>query len=87
MQNDKAQDKKLTLNLVGDAVHSLPKYVDMVIVRATTGEFGILPGRMACVLTLAPGHLRVMCDGVEHTLDLRSGIASVCNDIVTIIAS
>ncbi|XP_022879867.1 ATP synthase subunit delta', mitochondrial-like [Olea europaea var. sylvestris] len=79
---------KLTVNL------ALPynslvsaKEVDMIIVPATTGQMGVLPGHVATIAELKPGVLSVH-DGNEVTkYFLSSGFAFVhANSVADIIA-
>ena len=59
--------------------------VDMIIVRAFTGDFGILPGRAPCALKLGSGELRVFNEGNEKKFMIDGGLASVEQDIVTVL--
>jgi len=86
-------DKKLELRVIAptaSADKSLASYkkgvnVDMVIMRCTTGDLGVLPGRTPCSMVLGKGDLRVFNDGNEKRMEIDGGIASVGNDVVTIL--
>jgi len=81
-------DKKIELKIIspGEPVDDrVPTMVDMVIMRCTTGDFGILPGRMPCSMVLGTGILRIMNDGAESRMEISGGVASVSQDVVTIL--
>ncbi|XP_010056469.2 ATP synthase subunit delta', mitochondrial [Eucalyptus grandis] len=79
---------KLTVNFVLPYASELSKKeVDMVIVPATTGELGVLPGHVATIAELKPGVMSVH-DGNEVTkYFVSSGFAFVhANSFADIIA-
>ncbi|XP_051143513.1 ATP synthase subunit delta', mitochondrial [Andrographis paniculata] len=79
---------KLTVNLVLPYESALSaKEVDMVIVPATTGQMGVLPGHVATIAELKPGVLSVH-DGNDVTkYFISSGFAFVhANSIADIVA-
>lgn len=61
--------------------------VDMVIMRCTTGEMGILPGHAPCSAVLDFGSLRILEDKTERRMAVYGGIAQVKNDVVTVLAN
>lgn len=61
------------------------KNADMVIVYCTTGELGILPGRVPLSAVLADGIIRYFCDGTEKKAAVMGGLVQVDSDIVTIL--
>ena len=79
--------KKLHLQIITPESIILDESVDMVIMRCTTGDMGILPGHRACSAVLDYGALRVLDGGVERRMAVFGGIAQVRNDEVTILAS
>ncbi|KAL2249005.1 UNVERIFIED_CONTAM: ATP synthase subunit delta, mitochondrial [Sesamum indicum] len=79
---------KLTVNLVlpYDSVLSA-KEVDMVIVPATTGQMGVLPGHVATIAELKPGILSVHEGNDVTKYFLSGGFAFVhANSVADIIA-
>ncbi|KAK4489357.1 hypothetical protein RD792_005164 [Penstemon davidsonii] len=79
---------KLTVNLVlpYDSVLS-GKEVDMVIVPATTGQMGVLPGHVATIAELKPGILSVHEGNEVNKYFLSGGFAFVhANSVADIIA-
>ncbi|MCL2215473.1 MAG: ATP synthase F1 subunit epsilon [Defluviitaleaceae bacterium] len=60
--------------------------VDMVILRCTTGEMGILPGRVPCSMVLDLGLLRVFDGDTESHMAVMGGVAHVSNNIVTVLS-
>ena len=59
--------------------------VDMVIMRATTGDMGILPGHIPYSAILDYGVLRLVNKGAERRLAVFGGVAEVRDDIVTLL--
>ncbi|KAK4480647.1 hypothetical protein RD792_013725 [Penstemon davidsonii] len=79
---------KLTVNLVlpYDSVLSA-KEVDMVIVPASTGQMGVLPGHVATIAELKPGILSVHEGNEVNKYFLSGGFAFVhSNSVADIIA-
>ncbi|MCL2455958.1 MAG: ATP synthase F1 subunit epsilon [Defluviitaleaceae bacterium] len=60
--------------------------VDMVIMRCTTGDLGILPGRVPVSMVLGTGILRVLDEENEKHIAIMGGIAHVSDDIVTVLS-
>lgn len=82
-------DKKLTLRLVAPGVKqdpNFPQLADMVILPCTTGQLGVLPGRLPCTMVLGTGHVRVIADGEEYQAAVQGGIATVGGDVVTVLS-
>ncbi|CAI5490886.1 unnamed protein product [Closterium sp. Naga37s-1] len=70
--------EKLTLNL--SLPHAVPfsaKEVDSVIIPATSGQMGVLPGHVASIAELKPGLLTVIEGTTETKLFVSSGFAFV----------
>ncbi|XP_075484528.1 ATP synthase subunit delta', mitochondrial-like [Primulina tabacum] len=79
---------KLTVNLVlpYDSILAA-KEVDMVIVPATTGQMGVLPGHVATIAELKPGILSVHEGNDVTKYFLSSGFAFVhANSVADIVA-
>ncbi|CAI9767586.1 unnamed protein product [Fraxinus pennsylvanica] len=79
---------KLTVNLVlpYDSLLSA-KEVDMVIVPATTGQMGVLPGHVATIAELKPGVLSVHEGNEVKKYFLSSGFAFIhANSVADIMA-
>ncbi|GAA0158356.1 ATP synthase [Lithospermum erythrorhizon] len=79
---------KLTINFVLPyASEQASKEVDMVIVPATTGQMGILPGHVATIAELKPGLMTVHEGNDIKKYFVSSGFAFVhANSIADIIA-
>ena len=56
-----------------------------LIVRATTGDMGILAGHINCVVSLGMGRATVMIDGKKRYGACIGGMVSVVNGAVTLI--
>lgn len=78
-------DKKLKLQIVTPNRILCDEMVDMVIMRASTGDMGILPNHEPVVATLNYGILRFKQDGKERRATIMSGFAQVETDKVTIL--
>ncbi|MCL2285837.1 MAG: F0F1 ATP synthase subunit epsilon [Firmicutes bacterium] len=83
-------DKKLELRIIAPGMNlekKPPAFADMVIVHCITGELGILPGRMPCSMVLGKGALRIHDGETEYRMKIDGGIASVSNDVVTVLSN
>jgi len=83
-------EKKLELNIISpdmDLENAPPKHADMVILFCTTGELGILPGRAPCNMLLGTGNLRIFENEVETRFKIDGGVASVKDNLVTVITN
>ncbi len=78
-------DKKIKLQIVTPSRVLCDEMVDMVIMRASTGDMGILPNHEPVVATLNYGILRYKQDGQEKKATIMSGFAEVEPDKVTIL--
>ena len=56
-----------------------------LIVRATTGDMGILAGHINCVASLGMGRATVLIDGKKRYAACIGGMVSVVNGIVTLV--
>jgi len=64
--------------------YKFQKLVDMVIMRCTTGDMGILPGRMPVSAELDTGVLRIF-DDTEQKMVVIGGVMHASNNVVTIL--
>ena len=78
---------KLHLQIITPEQVKLDENADMVIMRCTTGDMGILPGHMACSAILDYGVMRIMDGEAERRIAVFGGIAQVRNDHVFILAN
>jgi F-type H+-transporting ATPase subunit epsilon len=80
-------DKKLMLNLITPEKQLIKdKPVDMVILPASLGEMGILPGHVKTVVQLGMGSLRYKVDGKDEEFAALGGFAEVLHDEVNVFA-
>ena len=85
-------DKKVELRVIAPTMstnrnpYKFNEEVDMVILRCTTGDLGVLPGRLPCSMVLDTGILRIINDDKEKHMAIMGGVAHVNNDIVTILS-
>jgi len=81
-------NKKLELRVIAPTAaekNGFSKHVDMVVMYASTGYMGILPGRALVSVVLAPGLLRFFEGEAETQMPIGGGIAHVSGDVVTVL--
>ena len=84
-------DRKLNLRVISPQTstdrrpYKLQQDSDLVVLRCTTGDLGILVGRMPCTMVLGSGILRSINDGKEYVMAIIGGVAHVQDDIVTVL--
>lgn len=59
--------------------------VEEVVAPGEMGEFGVLPGHVPFITTLATGELRYKKGSVEKKLIVEGGLAEVRDDKVTVL--
>ena len=86
-------EKKIELRVIAPTMatdkspYKFQKSVDMVIMRCTTGDMGILPGRMPVSAVLDAGILRIFDEEAsESKMVVMGGVVHVSDDIVTILS-
>jgi len=79
--------KKLHLRIITPEQVKLDESADMVIMRCTTGDMGILPGHQACSAILDYGVMRIMDGDSERRIAVFGGIAQVRGDEVFVLAN
>ncbi|MCL2372206.1 MAG: F0F1 ATP synthase subunit epsilon [Defluviitaleaceae bacterium] len=81
-------EKKLTIKIVSPGQPTdkrIPTQADMVIMRSTAGDLGVLPGRAPVSLALCNGIMRIMNGEVEARLLIDGGLASVNQNVITVL--
>ena len=79
---------ELRLRIITPESVKLDESCDMVIMRCTTGDIGILPRHEACSAILDYGVLRILNDGQkERHMAIFGGIVQVSNDEVTVLTN
>jgi F-type H+-transporting ATPase subunit epsilon len=78
---------KLHLQIITPNDVKLGEDADMVIMRCTTGDMGIMPRHKSISAILDYGALRILNDGSERRMAVFGGIAQVQNDEVIILAN
>jgi F-type H+-transporting ATPase subunit epsilon len=79
-------DNKIRLRIVTPVKQMYDNEVDMVIMRAGTGEMGVLHGHQPLTTTLGYGILHIKNDNKELKATLFGGFADVQPDCVTILS-
>ena len=79
--------KKLRLRIITPEQIKVDEDVDMVIMRCTTGNMGVLPGHEAYSAALKNGVLRILDGGTERRIAIYGGFASTQNSVLTILTN
>jgi len=80
-------EKKVHLRIVTPEEVKVDEKADLVIMRCTTGDLGIMVGHEPRSAVLDYGVLRILDDDAERRLAVFGGIAEVKDDVVTILTS
>ena len=80
-----ANAKQLRLRIITPELTKVDEDVDMVIMRATTGDMGILPGHEPRCAVLRYGIIRIFNGSQERRIAVFAGMASIERDVLTII--
>lgn len=78
---------KIQLEIVSPQKVVYTTEVDMLIVRSTDGELGILPRHLPLVAGLVPHAMRAIVDGNEHLIAVSGGFIEVQPTKITVLAS
>ena len=87
-----AAEKKIELRVIAPTMETdkspyrFRKEVDMVIMRCSTGDMGILPGRVPVSSVLGTGVLRIFDEDSERHMAVLGGVAHVSDNVVTILS-
>lgn len=79
-------DKHLTLELVTPEKVAWSAPADFVVLPATDGEMGVLPGHRPYLAQLAAGEVRVTAGGEVKRFAISGGFAEVKDDTVSLFA-
>ncbi|MDF2376106.1 MAG: ATP synthase F1 subunit epsilon [Verrucomicrobiales bacterium] len=75
----------MQLDIVTPEKKAFSDEIDSVVVPGIEGELGILKSHAPLVTTLAPGELRYLKDGEEHSLAIGTGVVEISNDRVSVL--
>jgi F-type H+-transporting ATPase subunit epsilon len=78
-------ENKIALKIVTPTREMYNGEADMVIMRSTSGDVGILPGHQPLVTVLDYGVLRIKNDGKEEKAALLGGFAEVSPTSISIL--
>jgi len=79
--------KKIRLRIILPTETKVDEPVDMVIMRCTTGDMGVLPGHEPRSAMLRIGIVRILDGGGERHIAVYGGFAVIKDDVLTIIAN
>ena len=80
-------EKKIRLRIILPAETKVDEPVDMVIMRCTTGDLGVLPGHEPRSAVLRMGIVRILSDGVERRIAVYGGLAVIKDDTLSILTN
>lgn len=75
----------MQLDIVTPEKKAFSDEIHSVVVPGIEGELGILKSHAPLVTTLAPGELRYLKDGEEHSLAIGTGVVEISNDRVSVL--
>ena len=78
-------DSKLRLRIITPELIKVDEDVDMVIMRATNGDMGIMPGHEPRSAALQYGILRIFNGAAERRMAVFGGLAAVQGNVLTIL--
>ena len=79
--------KKLRLRIVTPFAIKVDEEVDMVILRCFSGDWGVLPGHSPYSAVLKYDIMRMKHEDEERTIVVYGGIASVRDNVLTVLTS
>jgi len=79
--------KKMRLRIITPAQIKVDEDADMVIMRCTTGDMGVLPGHEPHAAALTYGILRIINGGVERRIAVYGGLAAIQDNVLTILTN
>ena len=79
--------KQVQLKIITPEGVKVDERADMVIMRCTTGDLGVLPGHEALSAVLDFGVLRILSGDGERRIAVFGGLAEVRHDVVTVLAN
>lgn len=79
------EDKKLTLRIVSPSKLIYENDVDMVIIRAISGDMGILPGHENTTTLLSLGVLKAKIGEEEVLISVHGGFCEITKNSVTVL--
>ena len=86
-KSDKKSDKKFRLQVLTPFLTKFDDEVNMAILRCQTGDWGVLPGHAPYSAVLSYGTLRMIDGEVERILAVYGGVASMVNNVLTVLTS
>lgn len=79
-------DKTFNLQIISPTRVFLDEAVDMVEMKTTEGEIGVLAGHIPLTAILEPGELKIHQDGKIRTAAMLDGFVEIRKDKVTVLA-
>ena len=80
-------DKKIQLKIITPEGNKVDEAVDMIVMRCTTGDIGILYRHEPRTAILNYGLLRMINEGVERKIAVYGGTATIQNNVLTVLTS
>lgn len=80
-------DEKIRLRIITPLAVKTDEEADMVIMRSTMGDMGVMPGHIACSALLDYGVLRIINGESERRIAVLGGIAEISDNVLTVIST
>ena len=78
-------EKKIHLKIITPEAVKVDQEADMVIMRCTTGDMGVLPGHEPRSAVLNIGAFRIINGRIERRIAVYGGLATIQNDVLTVL--
>ena len=78
-------EKKIRLHIITPEQSKIDEDVDMVIMRCTTGDMGIMPGHETRSAVLDYGVMRILNDDNERWIAVYGGLAVIKDNVLTVL--
>lgn len=79
------QEKKLRLRILTPLGVKVDDKADMIILRCTDGDMGILPSHAPFLVVLDYGALRILNNGIERRIAVFGGFAEIRDNVLTVL--
>jgi len=86
-ETDKVIDKKVQLRIITPEKCKVDEKTDMVIMRCTTGDLGVLYGHEPLTAVLDTGILRIINNKEMRVMAIFGGLAEIHENTVTILTN
>ena len=79
-------ENKVHIRIITPEEVKVDEPADLVIMRCTTGDMGVLPGHEPRSAVLNYGALRIITGRLERRIAVYGGLATIQDDVLTVLA-